>query len=179
VTLLFPDTTVLINFAIIHRMDLLTRLANGKGQWCATVRSECAESSRQPHLTDLVDAPTIFGEPLYPDVAEHVDIVTLRTQMADPYDPPHMHLGEAETIVIVGRRSLDAFFATDDRDAASRAKHHGVATVTTWYLLKFAVRLGAITADELWADVLTLRSHHRGSPPGVTDRPSFDAWLAS
>jgi hypothetical protein len=30
-SLMFPDNTVLINFAIINRMDLLARLANGNG----------------------------------------------------------------------------------------------------------------------------------------------------
>jgi hypothetical protein len=43
---MFPDNTVLINFAIITRMDLLSRLANGNGRWCATVAAECVESSR-------------------------------------------------------------------------------------------------------------------------------------
>jgi len=30
---MFPDNTVLTNFALINRMDLLRRLANGKGRW--------------------------------------------------------------------------------------------------------------------------------------------------
>ncbi|HET9896728.1 MAG TPA: hypothetical protein VFQ44_17495 [Streptosporangiaceae bacterium] len=38
---LFPDNTVLISFALINWMDLLRRLANGKGRWCACVASEC------------------------------------------------------------------------------------------------------------------------------------------
>jgi hypothetical protein len=63
---MFPDNTVLINFAIINRMDLLERLANGNGQWCATVSGECAESARYPGLAALSTAETIFGEPLYP-----------------------------------------------------------------------------------------------------------------
>jgi hypothetical protein len=49
-TLLFPDNTVLVNFAIISRMDLLARLANGNGQWCATVASECARQLESPGL---------------------------------------------------------------------------------------------------------------------------------
>jgi hypothetical protein len=48
--LMFPDNTVLINFAIINRMDLLERLANGNGRWCATVAIECAESAKRPEL---------------------------------------------------------------------------------------------------------------------------------
>lgn len=64
--LLFPDNTVLINFAIISRMDLLHRLANGNGRWCATVASECAESATRPGLGALDDARTIFGDPPIP-----------------------------------------------------------------------------------------------------------------
>ncbi|MGF7238301.1 MAG: hypothetical protein ACQSGP_25575 [Frankia sp.] len=61
--LLFPDNTVLINFAIINRMDLLERLANGNGRWCATVASECWTSARQPDLGALAAAGNIFGSP--------------------------------------------------------------------------------------------------------------------
>lgn len=57
---LFPDNTVLINFALINRMDLLNRLANGNGRWCATVAAECAESARHPHLT-MVDPGYPWG----------------------------------------------------------------------------------------------------------------------
>ena len=60
---LFPDNTVLINFAIIDRMDLLERLANGNGRWCATVASECDLSARKPGLSALADARGIFGSP--------------------------------------------------------------------------------------------------------------------
>lgn len=80
--LMFPDNTVLINFAIINRMDLLERLANGNGRWCATVRTECAESARQPGLAALDGVAEIFGEPLYPDEAEHQDVRVLRDQLA-------------------------------------------------------------------------------------------------
>ncbi|AEH08929.1 hypothetical protein FsymDg_1462 [Candidatus Protofrankia datiscae] len=51
--LLFPDNTVLINFAILNRMDLLGRLANGNGRWCATVAAECDASAQQPGLAAL------------------------------------------------------------------------------------------------------------------------------
>ncbi|WP_322749828.1 MULTISPECIES: hypothetical protein [unclassified Frankia] len=54
--LLFPDNTVLINFAIINRMDLLERLANGNGHWCATVASECDSSAQRPGLSALANA---------------------------------------------------------------------------------------------------------------------------
>ena len=69
-SLMFPDNTVLINLAIINRMDLLEKLANGNGQWCATVAGECAESAAYPGLSALlqlahrkkwIDADTLWG----------------------------------------------------------------------------------------------------------------------
>jgi hypothetical protein len=95
--LMFPDNTVLINFAIINRMDLLGRLANGNGQWCATVAIECSASAKRPELAALGGAGEIFGEPLRPDEAEHQDIGVLRDQLAAPGEPRTQHLGEAET----------------------------------------------------------------------------------
>lgn len=89
-TLLFPDTTVLVNFAIIDRMDLLGRLSNGNGRWCATVAEECAASARQPDLGGLVDAFGIFGDPLFPDPTELLDMTLLRTELASPGDHPSL-----------------------------------------------------------------------------------------
>src|SRR5258708_39873638 len=47
---MFPDNTVLSNFAIINRIDLLSRLANGNGRWCATggVARRCHGSAVGP-----------------------------------------------------------------------------------------------------------------------------------
>ena len=36
--LVFPDTTVLINFGLIDEMALLGRLVEGKAAWCASTR---------------------------------------------------------------------------------------------------------------------------------------------
>lgn len=131
---MFPDNTVLISFATINRMDLLERLANGNGQWCATVASECAASARLPELAALSTAGRIFGEPLFPDVAEHQDVRVLRDQLASPGDKPAQHLGEAETIAIIVRRQLPCFFVTDDSDAKRLAAQNGVRVVGTWHL---------------------------------------------
>lgn len=176
---MFPDNTVLINFAIINRMDLLERLANGNGRWCATVATECAESTKRPELAALDRAGEIFGEPLFPDQAEHQDVRVLREQLAGPGDVPTQHLGEAETLAIIIRRQLRCFFVTDDRGAARLATKNGVRVVGTWRLLKVARRTGWLDADTLWGYVLTLEGHGRGAPPGVWDRSSFDKWLSA
>jgi predicted nucleic acid-binding protein len=176
--LLFPDNTVLINFAIISRMDLLERLANGNGRWCATVSIECNESSRHTGLSALTDAWDIFGEPLYPDRIEHQDTQLLRAELASPGDPARQHLGEAETLAIMLRRNVKGFFVTDDGEATRLATTNGVPVVTTWRLLLVAGRKGWVDADTLWGYVQTLRRQGRGTPPGVHDRASFEKWFA-
>lgn len=175
--LLFPDNTVLINFAIISRMDLLERLANGNGAWCATVSQECAASAKHPGLDALSHTAAIFGEPWFPDPAEHLDIQILRRELASPGDSPRKHLGEAETLAIMMRRQVTGFFVTDDRDAQRLAAKHGVAVVSTWPLLLMAHRKGWVDDDTLWGYVQTLGTNKRGAPPTVDDRESFNKWL--
>ena len=177
--LMFPDNTVLINFAIINRMDLLEKLANRNGRWCATVATECAESGRLPELAALDGAGEIFGEPLFPDEAEHQDVRVLREQLAGPGDLPTQHLGEAETIAIVVRRQLRCFFVTDDRGAARLAAQNNIPVADTWSLLKLVYRATWVDADALWGYVLTLGRRERGAPPGVRDRSSFNKWLSA
>jgi predicted nucleic acid-binding protein len=174
---MFPDNTVLINFAIINRMDLLQRLANGNGSWCATVATECAESAKRPELGALEKTGEIFGEPLFPDQAEHQNVRVLRDQLAGPGDPPTQHLGEAETLAIILQRQLSCFFATDDHDAARLATKNGIPVADTWHLLKVAHRKGWLDADTLWGYVQTLGGQRRGAPHAVRDRSSFDKWL--
>jgi len=36
-TFLFPDNTVLCNFAAVDRLDLLQAVLNGRGRWTPTV----------------------------------------------------------------------------------------------------------------------------------------------
>jgi hypothetical protein len=170
---------MLINFALIDRMDLLDRLANGNGRWCATVATECAESARLPELAALHGAQAIFGEPFFPDDAEHQDIRVLRDELARPGDQPSKHLGEAETLAICVRRQLRCFFVTDDRDAARLAFAHGVQAVDTWALLRVAHRQVWLDADTLWGYAQTLQRQGRGRPRGAWDRPSFDKWLSA
>jgi predicted nucleic acid-binding protein len=175
----FPDNTVLVNFAHINRMDLLKRLLNGKGKWCATVSQECARSSREPGLDAMQQAPDIFGPPEYPLDVELQDTLLLRQQITRPDDHPKKSLGEAETLAIMSRRFMTAWFITDDKEARRLAEEHHVISVTTWDLLKLAVKLNYVDADTLWGYLQTLRALRRGAPDGVLDRPSFDRWIAS
>jgi len=176
--LLFPDNTVLVNFALINRMDLLERVVNGNGRWCATVASECERSAQEPGLEAMSLAAHIFGDPLYPETgAEHLDVQALRRELAQPGDAAYKHLGEAETLAIMSRRLIEGFFVTDDGDATRLAQNSGVKVISTWDLLRLGVRCHFVDSDSAWGYVQTLRSNRRGVPPCVSDRASFDIWL--
>ncbi|RJF40477.1 hypothetical protein D4740_07200 [Actinomyces sp. 2119] len=42
----FPDNTVLINMAVLGRVDLLERFTRGRGRWCASIEHEWRRSQR-------------------------------------------------------------------------------------------------------------------------------------
>jgi predicted nucleic acid-binding protein len=177
--LVLPDNTVLVNFALINRMDLLARLV-ANGAWCASVAAECDASAAQPGLASMAEAYEIFGEPLRPEsVTEHVMIQTLRTLLARPGEARHRHLGEAETLAIMSCRSLRGIFATDDTAVPALAQQQDIKVITTFDLLRAAYRGKMVDADTLWSYVETLRSKRRGGPPGVYGRRAFEDWLAA
>lgn len=179
--LLFPDNTVLINFAYISRMDLLQRLTGGNGAWCQSVAMECAKSAQIEGLEDLRGADEIFGQPWRPETgAEHSEIRRLREEMARPGDGASKHLGEAETIVLMERRASDGRFVTDDAAAARQAQAHGIASNTTWDLLFLALRLKWVDADTVYGYVGVLRQRKRPVPHTLwSSRNSFDRWATS
>jgi hypothetical protein len=49
----FPDNTVLCNFAAVSRLDLLRNWLRGRWRWCEAVAREAAQSSA--FLPDLVN----------------------------------------------------------------------------------------------------------------------------
>lgn len=179
--LLFPDNTVLINFAYVGRMDLLERLTGGKGAWCQSVAAECDQSSRFEGLDELTKAHDIFGTPWVPVArAEHLAIRILREEMASPGDNSTKHLGEAETIVLMERRGVAGIFITDDEDAARKAQAHGIQSNTTWDLLALALRAKWVDVDTVYGFVSVLRQRKRAMPRALgRDRAGFDSWVAS
>jgi len=177
--LFFADNTVLVNFGHIDRLDVLERVLNGRGRWCATVASECFRSSRVEGLAALRRAPAIFGDPWFPETpVERLDVLVFRDRLAGPGDPPHAHLGEAETIALMARRNVSGFVVTDDRGAARIATHSGIKVIGTYDLLRLAGRVDIISPEDLLRAVVTLRQKGRGGPVEVNDLPSLHRWMA-
>lgn len=63
-TVLFPDTTVLCNYACIDRIDLLEQIMASQGRWTQAVYAEARQSSRYwPSLNTVIDRQ-LLGEPI-------------------------------------------------------------------------------------------------------------------
>lgn len=162
-TLFFPDNTVLVRFARIGRMDLLSAIVRTNGAWCGTVAGECARSAQEPGLESMAEARAVFGEPLLLQTQkETLDTIAIRTSLAAPGDPDKAHLGEAETIAIITNRQITGFFVTDDLSAARRAREHGVTTYSTWHILRLAVRIQLLDVNEAYDYVRELGGHRLG-----------------
>jgi predicted nucleic acid-binding protein len=172
----FADNNILVNFALIGRMDLLETLFAGRGTWCATVKDECQRSSLVPGLDAIVAAEGFLGNPHYPNKAEHVQTQVFRTQLAKVGDHKYEHLGEAETLAVMASRFPFEVLVTDDRAAARIAEQHNIKYVTTWSLLQLVVRRNLADPHEVLAYLRLLRA--RGAPRinGATD---LNAWARS
>lgn len=146
--LFFADNTVLVNFAMINRMDLLEGILSGNGRWCATIAGECYQSSLVDGLESISDARDFFGSPIYPNQAELVDTQVLRLQLAKPGDHRQAHLGESETLAVITGRYEGSFFVTDDQSAQRLAQAHSVQAVSTWQLFRLIYKRGDVTCAE-------------------------------
>ncbi|GAA1855437.1 hypothetical protein [Myceligenerans crystallogenes] len=176
-----PDNTVLNNFAIIGRMDLLETLLRGKGAWCATIASECAKGARVPGREAMSSARHFLGDPWYPETgAERVSVQLIQDELLGPGDPRTAHLGEAETIALVESRGAAARFITDDKDARRVAEAHQIGVVTTFDLFRLALKVRLVTPAEVYGFAQALHREQRGVPVsllgGVT---AVEVWAAA
>ena len=105
-----------------------------------------------------------------------MDILALVINLSQPGDDDTKHLGEAETIVIIRNRQIEAMFITDDGGARAIAERDGIKVYSTWDLIALATRAGKITMNESWGYARTLRAERRGWPPCEHNRTAFEAW---
>jgi predicted nucleic acid-binding protein len=175
--LFFADNTVLINFALLERMDLLGRLSNGCAAWTAAIRRECRDSAEVLDNDQLRGASEVFGPPVrMTDPLTMREALALLDQMRAPHDPADKHRGEAETIALITVEHAGSLFVTDDADARSRAQERGIKSVSTCQLLRLAIRIGEMTAHEAWASVCELRRRGRTLHDSPRDQSSYMKW---
>lgn len=156
---LFPDNTVLINFAIIGELPLLGGLLGSKGAWVAAVEAECEASARTGRYpAGLAGAASIITHTLYPTTAENIDARAIRNQIAKPGEPFPKSYGEAQTMAIITKRGLSSVFITDDGGVGDyvRGNTLPVTVISTTDVLALAVRTGRMTQTLAEQHIATL-----------------------
>lgn len=139
---LFPDTTVLINFAVVDRLGLLRAYLDDRGRTVEAVAFEVGRSAqRTPHLADL-DVADWFGTPIRIDRksdTEEVSRIRVGRFGGSP-SQPLQHLGESQTLHVISRFPdyRGSWMITDDRDAYELSKAQGIATKHTIDVLEIS-----------------------------------------
>lgn len=149
---LFPDNTVLCNFAAVRQIELLALLLDGRGRWTEAVSHECALSSR--HYTDLasIHSDGWLGEPI--EIIDDVEVLQVegirKAVFGGISAKPTQHLGEAQTIHILARwpEFRDSTWLSDDRESLRVARNQGIAVRETQHLVAEAVQWGYIASAE-------------------------------
>lgn len=179
----FPDTTVLVNFALVDRMDLLQALVGQNGCWCASVADECKRQARSMDLPQMLRSDSIFGDPMRMVTrAEYIDYKVNRDWFASVSSDLHAgHEGEAETLAIIVHNKQLSLFVTDDTSVPVRVKDLSldqlVNVCTTWDLLRVALWRGLVSGSEFWEYRRALLDAKRACPEHVRDRDQCARWL--
>lgn len=157
----FADNTVLINFSLIGRPDILDWFVRNCGAWCETV---CQEWSRSANKLNLENSwEEILSDPLRPDRAERVDASAIAESMRKPGESQlSKNAGEAETLAIILRRKLDAVIMTDDKEATRVACKERIPVASTARILVSAELTGKITRDQVTEYISLLDSRNQG-----------------
>jgi len=149
---LFPDNTVLCNFAAVNRLDLLRSVLNGRGRWTEAVAYEVTRSARVLRGLSELAADLWLGEPIeIDDESEIRQINAIRRAVFGGTDAqPLKHLGEAQTCFVILKWSefAGSWWISDDQEAVRYARLQGITTRETIDLISAAVVNGDIGAQE-------------------------------
>lgn len=148
---LFPDNTVLCNFAAVDRLDLLRDWLRGRGRWTEAVAYEAEQSAQVlPPLAQVVHDGWL-GEPVtLTDKAAMLRIEHLRCDVfGGERSQPLKHLGEAQTCYLLKEVSQwqGSWWVTDDREALHFARRQGITSRETLDLVAAMVADAEITAQ--------------------------------
>lgn len=162
--LVIPDTSSLINFAVIDRILLLADLLAGRGRWTQAVAYEVERHRDALPRDSLHDVRAALGEPYeLAGVQDIVQVENIRRALGGTSRNPVEHAGEAESIhAILSVPDLKgADMLTDDRFAAQVARQRGIRVVTTPALLRTAHRRGILRCPEPYELLVAMRARDR------------------
>ena len=151
----FPDNTVLCNFACVGRADLLGAHLRGRGRWVEAVAAEAeASACHLPDLRRLIEGGWL-GEPI--EITRPTDVRAVESLRVNVFGGtrtrPLQHLGEAQSCFLLSKHDewSDAVWVTDDRDAFEFAQNQGIITRGTVELFRALVADGDLTPDRAFA----------------------------
>jgi len=149
---LFPDNTVLCNFAAVNRLDVIKSVFGGRGRWTEAVAYEASRSaSKLPALRGL-PAEGWLDEPI--EITSESDIRKInnirRAVFGGTDDNPLKHLGEAQTCYVIKNWAefAGSWWISDDGEALRYAKFQGITTRETIDVVSIAVTDGDIGARD-------------------------------
>lgn len=181
--LVFPDTTVLINFALVDEMSLLESLVAGNGCWCGSVASECDDQAAKQGLPQMRKAHDIFGPPLLMETrAEYLNFALNQNFFREASNNPDAtHAGESETLAILTSRSIKSVVVSDDGGVPLRLAdlnmYPTIQATTSWHFFRVAYWKGHISEARLGEIRRVLLAHGRACPPEVRDPRRFASWI--
>jgi len=145
---LFPDNTVLCDFAAVDRLDLLRSILGGRGRWTEAVAYEASRSERYLPALASLNTEAWLGEPI--EVTQEADIQQIerirRAVFGGTESRPLLHLGEAQScyLILNWAEFAGSWWITNDRDALRYARFKGITTRETIDLMSIAVSNGDI-----------------------------------
>ena len=149
---LFPDNTVLCNFAAVNRLDLIKSVLGGRGRWTEAVAYEASRSaSKLPALRGLASEGWL-DEPI--EIANESDIRKVsqirRAVFGGTDEAPLKHLGEAQTCYVIKTwpEFAGSWWISDDGEALRYAKFQRITTRETIDIMSIAVADGDIGARD-------------------------------
>lgn len=171
---LFPDNTVLCNFACVHKLDLLERLLDGRGRWVEAVAAECRRSSATYADLASIQASGWLRQPV--EISDEIDILQVegirKAVFGGAASRPLDHLGEAQTIHIIRRRAdfRGSTWISDDRESLRVARFQGIPVRETQHLVAEAVQYGLLSSAEAGYSMLEqmiAEDQHPALPPSA------------
>jgi hypothetical protein len=152
---LFPDNTVLCDFAAVDRLALLRSVLGERGRWTEAVAYEASQSARYLPALAALTADNWLGDPI--EITDDADIRQIerirRAVFGGGDDRPLQHLGEAQSchIILNWAEFAGSWWITNDRDALRYARFQHITTRETIDLMCIAVVNGDITAHDAFA----------------------------
>jgi hypothetical protein len=149
---LFPDNTVLCNFAAVNCLDLLKSVLNGRGRWTEAVAYEASRSARKLPALRGLPAEGWLDEPIEITSESHTRKINQirRAVFGGTDDNPLKHLGEAQTCYVIKNWAefAGSWWISDDGDALRYAKFQGISSSETIDIMGIAVTNGDIRARD-------------------------------